>query len=62
MLNKILTRLCLIGATLISILSYFLGKKEKENEIIKNNEKKKKEYEKNSFNDISDVIRFLRKK
>ena len=39
MLNKILTRLCLISTAFISILSYFLGRKNKEIQIIKNNEK-----------------------
>lgn len=61
MLNKILTRLCLISTAFISILSYFLGRKNKEIQIIKNNEKKRKQYEKNKFNSITGVINFLRK-
>lgn len=61
MLNKILTRLCLISTAFISILSYFLGGKNKEIQIIKNNEKKRKQYEKNKFNSITGVINFLRK-
>ena len=61
MLNKILTRLCLISTAFISILSYFLGRKNKEIQIIKNNEKKREQYEKNKFNSITGVINFLRK-
>ena len=61
MLNKILTRLCLISTAFISILSYFLGRKNKEIQIINNNEKKRKQYEKNKFNSITGVINFLRK-
>ena len=61
MLNKILTKLCLISTAFISILSYFLGRKNKEIQIIKNNEKKRKQYEKNKFNSITGVINFLRK-
>lgn len=61
MLNKILTRLCLISTAFISILSYFLGRKNKEIQIIKNNEKKRKQYEKNKFNSITGVVNFLRK-
>lgn len=61
MLNKILTRLCLISTAFISIFSYFLGRKNKEIQIIKNNEKKRKQYEKNKFNSITGVINFLRK-
>lgn len=37
------------------------GKKEKENEILKNNEEKRKKYNKNKFNNINDVIKFLQK-
>ena len=37
------------------------GKKDKENEIIKNNEKKKKKYKDNKYSSINDVIKFLQK-
>ena len=51
----------LISTAFISILSYFLGRKNKEIQIIKNNEKKRKQYEKNKFNSITGVVNFLRK-
>ena len=38
-----------------------LTKKDKENEIIKNNEEKRKKYNKNKFNNINDVINELSK-
>lgn len=55
-----------LGGIITTLLTFFLigksqGKKEKEVEIIKNNEKKKKQYAKNKFNSIDDVVKFLQK-
>lgn len=55
-----------LGSVITTIFTIFLigksqGKKEKENEIIKNNEEKRKKYNKNKFNNIVDVIKFLQK-
>ena len=54
-----------LGSIIATLLTFFLigksqGKKEKENEIIKNNEEKRKKY-KNKFNSINDVINELSK-
>ena len=55
-----------LGGIVDTLLTFFLigksqGKKDKENEIIKNNETKRKQYEKNKFNSIDDVIDELSK-
>lgn len=55
-----------LGGIVATLLTFFLigksqGKKDKENEIIKNNETKRKQYEKNKFNSIDDVIDELSK-
>lgn len=55
-----------LGSVITAIFTIFLigksqGKKEKEVEIIKNNEKKRKQYEKNKFNSIDDVVNELSK-
>ena len=55
-----------LGGIIATLLTFFLigksqGKKDKENEIIKNNEEKRKKYNKNKFNDINDVINELSK-
>ena len=55
-----------LGGIIATLLTFFLigksqGKKEKEVEIIKNNEKKKKQYAKNKFNSTDDIIKFLQK-
>lgn len=62
-MKKILIKL---GAILSTLLIFFRfgkssGKKAKEKEIIENNEKKKKQYAKNKFNSINDVINELQK-
>ena len=61
MLNKILIWLCLIGATFISILSYILGAKNKENEILKKNAKLNKKYKHNYINSNSELFDKLHK-
>lgn len=53
-----------LGGIIATLLTFFLigksqGKKDKENEIIKNNEEKRKKYNKNKFNNINDVINEL---
>lgn len=55
-----------LGSIIATLLTFFLigksqGKKDKENEIIKNNEEKRKQYEKNKFNSIDDVVHELSK-
>lgn len=55
-----------LGGIIATLLTFFLigksqGKKDKENEIIKNNEEKRKKYNKNKFNSINDVINELSK-
>ena len=55
-----------LGGIIATLLTFFLigksqGKKDKENEIIKNNEEKRKKYNKNKFNNINDVINELSK-
>ena len=55
-----------LGGIIATLLTFFLigksqGKKDKENEIIKNNEEKRKKYNKNKFNSIDDVIDELQK-
>ena len=55
-----------LGGIIATLITFFLigkskGKKDKENEIIKNNETKRKQYEKNKFNSIDDVIDELSK-
>lgn len=55
-----------LGGIIATLLTFFLigksqGKKDKENEILKNNEKKRKKYNKNKFNCIDDVVKFLQK-
>jgi hypothetical protein len=55
-----------LGGIITTLFIFFhfgksLGKKEKENEILKNNEKKKKQYAKNKFNSIDDIINELSK-
>lgn len=55
-----------LGGIIATLLTFFLigksqGKKDKENEIIKNNEEKRKKYNKNKFNSINDVINELQK-
>ena len=55
-----------LGSIIATLLTFFLigksqGKKDKENEIIKNNEEKRKKYNKNKFNNINDVINELSK-
>ena len=55
-----------LGGIINTLLTFFLigksqGKKDKENEIIKNNEEKRKKYNKNKFNSIDDVIDELQK-
>lgn len=55
-----------LGSIIATLITFFLigksqGKKDKENEIIKNNETKRKQYEKNKFNSIDDVINELSK-
>lgn len=55
-----------LGSIIATLLTFFLigksqGKKDKENEIIKNNEEKRKKYEKNKFNSIDDIINELSK-
>lgn len=55
-----------LGGVIATLFIFFhfgksSGKKEKENEILKNNEEKRKKYNKNKFNDITNVIKFLQK-
>ena len=55
-----------LGSIIATLLTFFLigksqGKKDKENEIIKNNEEKRKQYEKNKFSSIDDVVNELSK-
>ena len=55
-----------LGGIIATLLTFFLigksqGKKEKEVEIIKNNEKKKKQYAKNKYSSINNVIDELSK-
>lgn len=55
-----------LGSVITAIFTIFLigksqGKKDKENEIIENNEEKRKKYNKNKFNSINDVVKFLQK-
>lgn len=55
-----------LGSVITALFTIFLigksqGKKDKENEIIKNNEEKRKKYNKNKFNSINDVINELQK-
>ena len=55
-----------LGSIIATLLAFFLigksqGKKDKENEILKNNEEKRKKYNKNKFNSIDDVVNELSK-
>lgn len=55
-----------LGGVITAFFAIFLigksqGKKEKEVEIIKNNEKKKKQYAKNKYSSINDVVDELSK-
>lgn len=55
-----------LGSIIATLLTFFLigksqGKKDKENEILKNNEEKRKKYNKNKFNSIDDIINELQK-
>lgn len=55
-----------LGSVITALFTIFLigksqGKKDKENEIIKNNETKRKQYEKNKFSSINDVVNELSK-
>lgn len=55
-----------LGGIIATLLTFFLigksqGKKDKENEILKNNEEKRKQYKKNKFNSIDDVVNELSK-
>ena len=55
-----------LGSVITAFFAIFLigksqGKKDKENEIIENNEKKKKKYKDNKYSSINDVIDELSK-
>jgi hypothetical protein len=55
-----------LGSIIATLFIFFhfgksSGKKEKENEILKSNEEKRKKYAKNKFNSINDIINELSK-